>query len=62
MQQRNDEKRKKLSETGLFSEDEIDLILGNKDFRYEDFDEDDEANYISASEAFKEWVEILKIL
>ena len=54
-------KRKKLLETGLFSEQEIDFILDDKDFQYEDFDEDDEANYIPASEAFKEWVAILKL-
>ena len=46
-------------ETGLFSEEEIDFVLENKDFEYDDFDEDDESNYIPATEAFKKWMAIL---
>ena len=48
-------------ETGLFSEEEIDFVLENKDFEYDDFDEDDESNYIPATEAFKQWMAILKL-
>lgn len=54
-------KRKKLSETGLFSEQEINLILEDKDFQYEDFDEEDETNYLPATEAFKKWMAILDL-
>lgn len=55
------EKEKKLLETGLFSEEEIDFVLENKDFEYDDFDEDDESNYIPATEAFKKWMAILDL-
>ena len=54
-------KRKKLLETGLFSEEEIDFVLENKDCEYDDFDEDDESNYIPAAEAFKKWMAILDL-
>lgn len=56
-----EQKRIKLMETNLFTEEEINFILEDKEFHYEDFDEDDDENYISASEAFKQWMAILDI-